>query len=76
MAMTVIQALVLTVDRAKICMGILLVTVLQALLAKGVKQISMSALSSHATTVLVTIRKGVITALARLVGRDSTAILI
>lgn len=40
MAMTVIQALVLTVDRAKICMGILLVTVLQALLAKGVKQVN------------------------------------
>lgn len=76
MAMTVIQALVLTVDRARICMGILIVTVLQALLAKGAKQISMSALPSHATTGLVTIRTGVITALARLVGRDSTAILI
>lgn len=57
-------------------MGILLVTVHQALLGKGVKQISMSALPSHAITGLVTIRTGVITALARLVGRDSTAILI
>lgn len=40
MAMTVIQALVLTVDRARICMGILIVTVLQALLAKGAKQVN------------------------------------
>lgn len=40
MVMTVFQALVLTMDRARICMGILLVTVLQALLAKGVKQVN------------------------------------
>lgn len=40
MAMTVIQALVLTVDRARICMGILIVTVLQDLLAKGAKQVN------------------------------------
>lgn len=39
-------------------------------------QISMSALPSHATTGLVTIRTGVTTAPARLVGRDSTAILV
>lgn len=76
MAMNVIQALVLRVDRARICMGILLVTVLQALLAKRVKQISMSAFPSHATMGLVTIRSGVITALAMSGGRDSTAILI
>lgn len=76
MAMTVIQALVLTMERARICMGSLIVTVHQVLLAKCAKQISMSALPSHATTGLVTIRTGVITALARLVGRDSTAILI
>lgn len=40
MAINVIQALVLTVDRARICMGILLVTVLQALLAKRAKQVN------------------------------------
>lgn len=39
-------------------------------------QISMSALPSHATTGLVTTPSGVTTALARLVGRDSTAILV
>lgn len=45
MAMNVIQALVLRVDRARICMGILLVTVLQALLAKRVKQVITCAVS-------------------------------
>lgn len=40
MAMTVIQALVLTMERARICMGSLIVTVNQALLAKGAKQVN------------------------------------
>lgn len=40
MAMTVIQALVLTMERARICMGSLIVTVHQALLAKCAKQVN------------------------------------